>query len=151
MIGAAPEAKVPQLFAGEVSAVGCLRLFDPGAFAIALGRRKGRRVWLRLLGERQVRADRANRYWWGACVETVRQCWQHASGAPLPLPKEAVHDALVAAFVGVIETPLGYVRKRSRSLTSEQFSHLIEETRAYARERYRARIPTPEEWAEHNS
>lgn len=147
----APDPKPPQLFAGEVSAAGKLRLFNPAGFTTALLRLRGRRVALRLLGEAAIRSDRQNRYWWGVCVETVRRCWQHATAAPLPLPKEAVHDALVASILGTIETPLGRVRVRTKTLPVERMTYLIDETRSYARERYQSEIPSPEEWAEHNS
>lgn len=141
------EPKRQREFAAEVRD-GKAIIFARDAFDREIARREGRRVWLRILDERQVRTDQQNRYWWVAIVATIRDLWWKRSGAALPLPKEAVHAALVQSLCGLVDTPLGAVRVQSKTLTTAEFTDLIEGARAYALETFGVNIPTPAEWME---
>jgi len=71
------------------------------------------------------------------------------TGAELPLPAWAVHDALVLAFGGpMVETPLGMARQSSADMTVRQFSGLIEKVAAYILNEYATALPSAEGWSE---
>ena len=137
-------------FAAAVRADGSLLIYAEEAWKKALIKRKGQRVELELRDEAAIRSHRANAYWWAVCVPFVQECWQRETGDVLPLPKEAVHDALVTAFGGgVVMTPLGKARRNSTAaMTVVEFSTLIDAVREYALQKYGSVIPTPEEWGE---
>ncbi len=132
-----------------------LHVYDEGRWLDALDKRVGgKRFWVELLSEAQIRSSQQNKYWWGVVVDTVAQLWdvdgwrwKMANGVEVPLPKEAVHDALVTAFGGgVVATPLGKARRRSTAeMSVEDFSVLIENVKEYALHKYQIVIPDPEE------
>lgn len=103
-------------------------------------------IYLALWDEKRVRSTQANRFWWGCVLPTVAQCWQAATCAELPLDPETVHEALVGALLGYVETPMGRVRRRTSTLTVEDFGALIEKTAEYLREKHRVALPSPDEW-----
>ncbi len=137
-------------FTAHVTDGGVLQVYDESRWRRALDKRTGKRVTVELLSEAQLRSSQANRYWWAVCVQTVQECWQLERGERLPLPKEAVHDALVMAFGGdSVKTPLGRARKSTGSMSGEEFSALIEATADYLNSKYGCVLPKPEEWSDH--
>ena len=137
-------------FAAHVTDGGVLQVYDEAKWRQTLDKRVGKRVWVELLNEAQARSSQANRYWWAVCVATVQECWQRDRGDALPLPAEAVHDALVTAFGGgLVETPFGKARRKSSAqMTVDEFSGLIESTADYLNSKYGCVLPSPEEWSE---
>lgn len=143
--------------AASVTPEGTLRIYETTRLDAWLAKRKGQRIELELRTEAQIRSSQQNRYWHGVVVSTVADLWERegvrmrtAGGVVIPLPKEAVHDALVTAFGGgVVTTPLGRARRKSTTqMTVEEFSGLIDAVRDYALQKYGSVIPTPEEWSE---
>lgn len=129
---------------------GTLRVRNPEQWSEWLVKRKGQRLEVELRDEAAIRSSRQNRYYWGVCIPFIQECWQRDSGAALPLPKDAVHDALVRALAETEEqmTPLGPGRRSSSSMTVAEFTRLIDAVREYALTKYESHIPTPEEWSE---
>jgi hypothetical protein len=113
--------------------------------ARAFAEREARRVLLREVDAGEIRRDRANRYWWVAIVDTVRDIWQRERG--YLIPKEAVHGALVTVFGGgLVDTPLGPARTRSSTKTVREFNEMVEAAREYVWHEYGVPIPSGEEW-----
>jgi hypothetical protein len=137
-----------RLFAGQVDGAGAFRLFPPAelAFQAAVAEQPaGARLWVLLKTEEDIRSDRANRYWWVACVATVRDLWQKQLGTLIP--KEAVHDRLVTIFGGgLVDTPLGPGRTSSRTKTTRAMYLMTEEVREYVWHEYGVAIPSGEDW-----
>jgi hypothetical protein len=115
-----------------------------------LAKRKDGPVWMELHTAAQLRTLRQNAWWWGCVVREVARCWQQASGAELPHSPKTVHGALMRATFGTVSTPLGEERRSSTDLTTKEFTHLIDETRAYLLERFGVVVPNPDEWAGEN-
>ena len=98
--------------------------------ARGLSAHTGQGLMVRIVDAGEIRRDRANRYWWAACVGTVRDIWQRERG--ILIPKEAVHGALVTVFGGgLVETPLGPARTQSSTKTVREFNEMVEATREY--------------------
>ena len=132
-------------FAAHVTDGGVLQVYDEAKWHQALDKRSGKRVWVELLSEAQIRSNQQNRRWWGLIVPAVQECWQRDRGDTLPLPKEAVHDALVAAFGGgMVKTPLGRARRSTTSMSTEEFTALMEAVEEYALHKYQMVIPDEE-------
>lgn len=143
-------------FPAHVTVDGALEVYDQAAWRQALQRKAGKRVWVELLSEAQVRSSQQNRYWWAVVVATVSDLWEReglrmrtGEGVQIPLPKEVIHDALVTAFGGgVVETPLGKARRKSTpQMTVDEFSALIDATKEYVLHKYGVVIPEPGEEA----
>ncbi len=132
------------------TAAGELRPVRPDR-ARSFAEREGDRLVVRVMEADEIRRDRANRYWWAACVETVRDIWQRQLGCLIP--KEAVHDRLVTIFGGgLVETPLGPARTSSATKTVREFNQMTEDVREYVWHEYGVPIPSGEEWErEHRS
>ena len=127
-----------------VTAAGDLRPLRPDR-ARSLAEREGKRLLIREVDAGEIRRERANRYWWAACVDTVRDLWQRERGHLIP--KEAVHGALVTVFGGgLVETPLGPARTRSSTKTVREFNEMVEATREYVWHEWGVSIPSGEEW-----
>lgn len=136
-------------FAASVTADGTIRIHDHHRRDRWTAQRLDQRIEVELRDAAAIRSDRQNRYWWAVCVPFVQECWQRERGARLPLPKEAVHDALMTAFGGGwIDTPLGRARNSSARMKVDDFTRLIESVQEYALTKYEAVLPTPEDWSE---
>jgi hypothetical protein len=117
-------------------------------------------VAVELLDEAAIRSNRQNRYFHGPVLDFVAALWKQdgyryvtPEGAEMPLPKEAIKDALVTAFAGrPVKTPVGPARRISTaSMTVAEFSALIDWIASYCLHKDGARgvLPSPEEWSEH--
>lgn len=124
---------------------GALRPFDVPAWEEALRTWPHSILWVALQDEKRVRTNAQNAYWWGVVLPVIGQCWQHQKQWPAPPATATVHDALMRAVFGVMDTPVGPARRSSRELTVEEFTQLIDWTRTYAWETYRVRIPEANE------
>jgi hypothetical protein len=94
----------------------------------------------------QRRTAQTNSYWWSVVVEFFREQWSRERGRPYT--KDDAHEVLVQHILGFEEGPHETrIRKRTRDLTQEDFSRLIEEAKHIAWQDYRARIPEPNEVA----
>ena len=117
--------------------------------------RLDQRIEAELRDAAAIRSSQQNRFWYGCVVPFVADQWHSEgrrmvtdAGAEMPLPRWAVHDALLLAFGGpMVSTPLGMARKSSADLTVKQFSELIETVAAYALKEYRSVLPSAEEWS----
>ncbi len=115
---------------------------------------KGQDIEMELHDKAKIRSDRQNRYWYGCVVKFVAEQWHREgrrmvtdTGAEVPLPRWAVHDALLLAFGGpMVETPLGMARQSSRDKTVADFSALIETVGAYVLHEYQSVLPSSEDW-----
>lgn len=145
-------------FPATVRADGSLLIFSEEAWKKALAKRAGQRVEVELRSEAQIRSARQNRFFHGPVLDFVASLWwkdgvryRTPDGADLPLPKEAVKDALVTAFGGgLIQTPLGKARRRSTAdMTVAEFSEMLERIGDYCLHKVGARgvLPSPEEWS----
>ena len=144
-------------FLGMVGPDGLFHPWSPEAWVRWLEKRMGQRVEVELRDEAAIRSSRQNRFLHGPVLDFVAALWwkdgvryRISDGAELPLPKEAVKDALVTAFGGgVIPTPLGKARRRSTAdMTVVEFSEMLDRINEYCTHKEGARgpIPTPEEW-----
>jgi hypothetical protein len=106
----------------------------------------GKDVVLTVETPAQRRTAQTNSYWWSVVVEFFREVWSRERGREYS--KEDAHEVLVQHILGFEEGPHETrIRKRTRDLTQEDFSRLIEEAKHIAWQDYRARIPEPNEVA----
>jgi hypothetical protein len=92
----------------------------------------------------QRRSKASNDYYWSVVVEFFREQWSRERGRPYA--KEDAHEVLVQWILGFELGPHGTrVRKRTRDLTQQDFSRLIEDAKQMAWQDYRSRIPEPNE------
>jgi hypothetical protein len=106
----------------------------------------GKDVVLTVETPAQRRSKASNDYYWSVVVEFFREQWSRERGRPYA--KEDAHEVLVQWILGFELGPHGTrVRKRTRDLTQQDFSKLIEDAKQMAWQDYRARIPEPNEVA----
>lgn len=121
-----------------------LHFEDPPMVRQLLANLDGKRLAVSIEPLGVTRSSQQNRWYWGGIVPVVGQ---HLSqGRDLDLHPSQVHYLLKSAFLGVDETALGPVPKRSRDLTTAQFSAYCEEIRAHAASEWGLPIPGPEEY-----
>lgn len=136
-----------RLYAGTVRS-GKLRLDEDSRKRLdsELAKREGRRVFVEIHSEAQLRSLRQNAYWFGCVLPAVGECWRAATSADLPLDVWTIHEALVPVILGKVDTPHGTRRRSTSGLTVEEFGRLIDQTAEYLWTRYQSRVPTPGEW-----
>ena len=124
---------------------GKLVFAEVAQFRAELFRLEGKRVYISMSTERQLRSIIQNKYWFGVIVETFRAMWSKTrveQGLP-PYTKEQIHDVLVQVLLGTEEGPVlgSRVSVPTRNLTPTDFSNLIDKARAMARDDYGLQIP----------
>lgn len=135
-------------FRATITPAGELRFQRSREWTAALERWAGRRVVVRLLGEKQQRSLAQNSYIWSVIVPAYvgGLNFDRAAQGEAPLTKEQVYQRLGLAFVPTVQTDVGPVLvKRLSQLDTAEFSKVIDEAREYARERWRMNIPAPNE------
>jgi hypothetical protein len=108
---------------GEVRA-GKLIITPQSSLAIVLRQCEGKRVVIDIEPERPVRTVRANSRYWSLLVPLAGDLLSKTRD--VPLSKNQVHFVLKAAFLDVIETPLGMVPVDSHNLNTKEFSEYCE-------------------------
>lgn len=115
---------------------------DPVVWSIAMREFEGRVVAVEIEQKRALRSRKQNARYWTVLVPLARHALNLKRGDDLlPLNKDQVHYLLVTAFAGSEETELGLVPVRTRTMTTEQFLHLTEQTALWLREQG---YPVPE-------
>lgn len=102
-------------------------------------------VWVDFQTEERVRSNAQNAYWWAVVVPAIGQCWAKEREWALAPHPTVIHGALISACFGTDETPLGRERRSSTTLTTKEFTDLIEWAREYALRKYTIHIPEPNE------
>lgn len=82
---------------------------------------EGRRFVETIERERSQRSIQQNKRHWSLVVSLWQEAMRQQRG--LAMSADQVHDMLCRAFIGVVETPYGPVRKESKTLTTEEFAH----------------------------
>lgn len=70
--------------------------------------------------EKSQRTLKQNARHWVLVVPLWQECLKQTRG--LVMSEDQVHDMLCRAFIGVIETPYGPVRKESKKLSTAEFA-----------------------------
>jgi len=90
---------------------------------------QGRAVLVTIEPERKRRSLRANRRYFGCIVPWAAEIL--SVSRDVPISSDQAHYVLKSAFLGVEETPLGPVPKRTKDLTSAEFSQYCERITAH--------------------
>jgi hypothetical protein len=138
-----------RLYAGVVRG-GKLRLENDSRRRLDadLSKREGKRVYIEVHSEAQLRSLRQNAYWWVCVLPAVGKCWQSVTSDELPLDVHTIHEALVPLLLGKVDTPHGKRRRSTSGLTVEEFGRLIDQTAEYLLTRYQCVLPSPDRWEE---
>ena len=121
---------------------GCLQFLGREAFWSQVRAMEGQRVLVTVDLARPTRSNQQNRYYFGVVIPAIGQYLSR--GRDLPLSPEQVHYVLKSAFLGIEETPIGPVPKRSRDLSTEAFSAYCDAIVAHAASEWGLEIPHPE-------
>lgn len=88
----------------------------------------GSRLTITVAPEQDVRSLAQNARFWLMC-QMVADIW--SVGRPVPIHKDEAKLALCRAFLGMVDTPLGPVPKRTSTLTVAEMAHLQEQITAW--------------------
>lgn len=109
---------------------GGLKWDSPSDVAGALQRVDGRRLRVTIEPWSQTRSLRANNFYFGVVIPAVTEVLWRSTGKLYR--KDAVHDFLVRAFLGVDKTPLGEVAMPTHDMTSDDFNAYVQRIVAWA-------------------
>lgn len=107
---------------------GQLVLDNRSSFAADVKRFAGKRVTVTVEEEKDQRSLAQNARFWLIC-QYAADVW--SVGRPLPIHKDEAKLALCRAFLGMVDTPLGPVPKRTSTLTVAEMAHLQEQITAW--------------------
>lgn len=107
---------------------GQLVLDNRSSFAADVKRFAGKRVTVTVEEEKDQRSLAQNARFWLIC-QYAADVW--SVGRPLPIHKDEAKLALCRAFLGMVDTPLGPVPKRTSTLTVSEMAHLQEQITAW--------------------
>ncbi len=134
---------------GWVGEDGKLRLDDREGFLARVEEFAGKRVTVSVESVSGKHSDATRRYWWGVIVPFFQLIWTRERRLPLGLPgytKDDAHEVLVQISLGFEDGPHGTrVRKKTRDLSQQDYSKLIEDAKSMAWHDYQAVIPDPSE------
>jgi hypothetical protein len=106
-----------------------LKLDSRTTFVRELGEKlAGKPVTLTVEEEKDQRSLAQNARFWLIC-QYAADVW--SVGRPLPIHKDEAKLALCRAFLGMVDTPLGPVPKRTSTLTVAEMAHLQEQITAW--------------------
>ncbi len=105
-----------------------LKLDDRAGFTRGRPQFRGKRVTLTVEEEKDQRSLAQNARFWLIC-QYAADVW--SVGRPLPIHKDEAKLALCRAFLGMVDTPLGPVPKRTSTLTVAEMAHLQEQITAW--------------------
>lgn len=112
---------------GRVDALGRLVMDEPGAFARALAKFRGREVQVLIEPKKKRRSDRQNAYYWGVVIEILSD---HTGYSP-----EEMHEALRNKFLGFYDKKTGLrVVSSSAEQDTVEFEKYLTQIRAWASE-----------------
>lgn len=110
-------------FRGVVTDAGTLKLDNAPGWTVAISGLRGKRVEIHIEAERAIRNNAQLRRYFKCIVPVVRDIWNSKRDPLLPpLSKEQTHEVLCGAFIGHETTPLGLVRRESKTLTPGEFA-----------------------------
>lgn len=113
---------------GLVREDGQLVLDSRSDFARDVKQFAGKRVTLSVEVEKDQRSLAQNARFWLIC-QYAADVW--SVGRPLPIHKDEAKLALCRAFLGMVDTPLGPVPKRTSTLSVAEMAHLQEQITAW--------------------
>lgn len=128
---------VTPLFLGHADS-GRLVFAQPHEVVAHLWTLDGRAVEVTIRRVRQQRSLKANAYYWGIVLETIRQ--------ELGWDKDDLHEALALKFLRVDDDPItGLTRRKStRDLSTDEFSAYTDDCIRFAAD-YGIVVPAPNE------
>lgn len=126
---------------------GKLKPFDPELWAQAIEEWPEGVLYVELQDEKRAHTRQQEKFWFGVICPFIAELWKAEMGwAVVPAnAKDIVHDTVMRAVYGEIDTPLGKARKSSKVLTLEQYSELIEWAKEYVWIKYQRHTPEPGE------
>lgn len=112
---------------GRVDTLGRLVMDEPGAFARALAKFRGREVQVLVEPKKKRRSDRQNAYYWGVIIETLSDHTGYAA--------DEMHEALKNKFLGFYDKKTGLrVVSSSAEQNTVEFENYMSQIRAWASE-----------------
>ena len=122
---------------GRVDALGRLVMDEPGAFARALAKFRGREVQVLVESKKKRRSDRQNAYYWGVIIEILSDFTGYSA--------DEMHEALKSKFLGFYDKKTGLrIVSSSAKLSTADFEKYLAQIRAWASENG-VFIPLPNE------
>ena len=118
-------------------------LYNDDLFKRFVEVQKGNIVFVKMTTEvEKEKSIQANRYYWGAVIETISK----ETGTA----RNDTHYALCERFLPCKDTAIGRARKPYRELSQKEQSIYIDGVRQFAATELGLEIMTPEEWREAN-